>query len=541
VTRAATLAFAVLLLAICALGLNRDLWTPDEPREAAISREMLLSPSAVPTLNGTPFVEKPPLYYWTVAGVFALSGGPSVPAARAVSVVASFLTLWLVFLWGRREFSAGVGAAAALGLATSVQFAISSHWVLIDPLLMLFTTAALWAASRLVRGEASRGLLAAFYVAVILAFWTKGPIGPVLAASGVVAYAVATWSMEPLARLRPVLGTALVLAAVLAFTTLLGAESGPAALREWFWVNQVQRFDGASEAAGHIEPFYYYLYTIPVAVFPWWIPFAAALHPRTWRADGDAGGTRDKKIFLGAVSLGMALVLTASSTKRGTYLLPMLPPLFLLLAAIAVEWWQRRPAGPIRGWIWNSQRALLAAFALAPVAMVLVYLRSADALGVAFLIAVAATLAATAIYARTDARVNTLRALAASAIGVVVGLIGVAAHLAAPLKDVSPFIAWVGTQVPPATPVYVLGEFDETIRGIVPFVTNRTAVSIGPDTLETVWPDFVLVQVKEGSRPPVPSTYRLLDEHTIGYRYLALWGHRPISVSQADAPPYSSL
>ena len=37
---------------ISLLGLGRDLWTPDEPREAEIGREMLLAPSIVPTLNG---------------------------------------------------------------------------------------------------------------------------------------------------------------------------------------------------------------------------------------------------------------------------------------------------------------------------------------------------------------------------------------------------------------------------------------------------------------------------------------------------------
>ena len=56
---------ALTLLAL--LGCNRGLWTPDEPREAEISREMALAPGVIPTLNGQRFIEKPPLYYWTVA------------------------------------------------------------------------------------------------------------------------------------------------------------------------------------------------------------------------------------------------------------------------------------------------------------------------------------------------------------------------------------------------------------------------------------------------------------------------------------------
>src|ERR1051326_6100672 len=113
---------------MCLLGLQRSLWTPDEPREAEISREMLIAPGVVPTLNGQPYLEKPPLYYWIVAGVFALTGEPSAAAARSVSGFAGFLTLLLVFLWGRREFSTSVGLAAAIGLAASCQFMISTHW-----------------------------------------------------------------------------------------------------------------------------------------------------------------------------------------------------------------------------------------------------------------------------------------------------------------------------------------------------------------------------------------------------------------------------
>src|ERR1700682_5244146 len=71
--------FGLLLLAL--LGCNRGLWTPDEPREAEISREMALSPSVIPTLNGQRFIEKPPLYYWVVAAVYRLTGAASVVAA----------------------------------------------------------------------------------------------------------------------------------------------------------------------------------------------------------------------------------------------------------------------------------------------------------------------------------------------------------------------------------------------------------------------------------------------------------------------------
>ena len=47
------------------VGISNELWTPDEPRDAAIGRAMWESGDwIVPRLNGEPFLEKPPLYWW---------------------------------------------------------------------------------------------------------------------------------------------------------------------------------------------------------------------------------------------------------------------------------------------------------------------------------------------------------------------------------------------------------------------------------------------------------------------------------------------
>ena len=48
---------------------------PDEPRYARVAVEMSRSGDLVtPTLQGTPWLEKPILYYWLAAGVFTVTG-----------------------------------------------------------------------------------------------------------------------------------------------------------------------------------------------------------------------------------------------------------------------------------------------------------------------------------------------------------------------------------------------------------------------------------------------------------------------------------
>ncbi len=535
-TRRATAAAFGLLLVVSFLGVTRDLWTPDEPREAEISREMLLAPSPVPTLNGQDFLEKPPLYYWTVAGAFALTGGPSAATARAVSNIASFLTLVLVFLWGRRTFSAGVGLAAAIGLATCEQFMISAHWVLIDPMLMLFMTAATWAASDLALGRADRKSPWIFYVSLALALWTKGLIGPVLIASGLVAYCAAARSLTPIWRLKPIVGSVAMIGATGVIAALIYSHSGTAGVREWFWVNHVQRFiDPSHTGTGHDQPFYYYLSALPIAVFPWWLPFADLFRPSRWRASSAAFASRpatwrEDRVFLGALSLGMMLILSASATKRGIYLLPVLPPLSLLMAAHAAAWWQTRSGTLASSAAWWLQVACVVGFAAGPTALVLAYLRSTDTLALAYLAAIAALAVTVVVLTRRGLRPPALGALAAAALASAFGLLVVASGLGAAQKDMSPFVSWVDEQVPADAPLYVVGDVDETVLGIVPFVTGRDVTPIRTADVARLAPGWILVQDKNGGRtaPSFAPAYRRLDERNFGPgRYVALWQRAP--------------
>ena len=536
-TRTQTWLALVVLLAISFLGVARDLWTPDEPREAEIAREMWLAPTIVPRLNGERFIEKPPLYYWTVAAAYSLLGGPSPAAARAVSAVAAFGTLALVFFWGGRMFSPVVGLAAAVALATSAQFMWTSHWIVMDSLLMLFTTAAFWAAYELVLGGAGRNVLLAFYAAVLAALWTKGPIGPALVGVGLLAYAAVRRSFAALAPLRPFAGAAFVLLMTAGVAAAIASDSGWDAVREWLWVNQVERVTNPV-TTGHDQPLLYYLWTLPVAVFPWWLPFGALLRPRTWT--GEKTPWHDSKLLLGAAALGMVLLLSVPATKRGLYLMPVLPPLMLLLAAVAAEWWARSDVQRLRGAVWLGQAALVALFAAVPAGAAVAYLRIADARSVSFLMAVALLLGALVTFSLRGERATALATLATCSIASAVGLLTVAAPLAAPRKDMSPFVAWVGAQVPRTEPLYVTGEIDETLDGIVPFVTGRHAEAMAAPEIETKRPKFVLVQGKSGAQnaASLAAPYRLLGSSAVGTdRYLALWSREDEPRAGAPAVP----
>src|SRR5438132_2847151 len=89
-----------LLYGLGAYGVMND----NESLYAVMAREMLESGSfGIPTLNGVPYLEKPPLLAWLVAAVYAIAGEseltsrlvPAIAAFVLVAAVASFVGMYV--------------------------------------------------------------------------------------------------------------------------------------------------------------------------------------------------------------------------------------------------------------------------------------------------------------------------------------------------------------------------------------------------------------------------------------------------------------
>src|SRR5579872_7326412 len=118
---------------------DHELWTPDEPRAAELSREFL-EPGhswAVPTLNGEPFLEKPPLVYWTSALSMRLFG-VNAAAARLPCVLFGLATLVFTGLLGHSLYGREAGIGAILILATTSGFLLVGHHLESDSGLVCF-------------------------------------------------------------------------------------------------------------------------------------------------------------------------------------------------------------------------------------------------------------------------------------------------------------------------------------------------------------------------------------------------------------------
>ena len=116
---------------------------PDEPRYAAVAREMYLSGDYItPRLLGETWFEKPALMYWLAALGYALFGIGET-GARFPSALGATLSVFLIYWCGRRLFTRGIGFSAALILATSIGFFGLARAASMDMLLTSSLTAAL--------------------------------------------------------------------------------------------------------------------------------------------------------------------------------------------------------------------------------------------------------------------------------------------------------------------------------------------------------------------------------------------------------------
>ncbi|MEJ2745745.1 MAG: glycosyltransferase family 39 protein, partial [bacterium] len=168
------------LLLLFGAGQRHGLWGNDEPREAEMSREMYVSGDwVVPRLNGSAFLEKPPLAYWGAASVFHVMGGPSEESCRIPSafwgLIGTLAAAWLGNMLAGRT----VGLLTALILATLGEWLHITHYLIVDvPLAacVALSLALFWYGYRSVGGRKRVGYLGCA-LAISGAFMSKGMVG----------------------------------------------------------------------------------------------------------------------------------------------------------------------------------------------------------------------------------------------------------------------------------------------------------------------------------------------------------------------------
>jgi 4-amino-4-deoxy-L-arabinose transferase-like glycosyltransferase len=301
---------------------------PDEGRNAEIAREMLAGGRwSVPHFNGLPYLDKPVLLFWMIAGAFRLLGVDEA-AARLPSALAGIATIALTFDLGRMLLGWRRGLLAAVVVATSPIVLAYGRLVIFDlPLTALATAALCCLAHARLAGNARRWVPLAG-LAMGLAVLTKGPVG--------IAVPLLVWlaGAGALPGRRATAGPRLAAVAVVALVVVpwiaLVAAQEPRFLHYALVDETFLRLTSA-ERFHRSAPVWFYPETLAWALGIWGLVLAA-LAPtlvRRWRAGG-----RDGAVVAFAVRAVAALLVffTLSASKRPHYILPAIVPLALLVA-----------------------------------------------------------------------------------------------------------------------------------------------------------------------------------------------------------------
>jgi len=315
---------------------------PDEPRYAAIARAMAETHDWItPRLWGTPWFEKPVLYYW-IAGIAMRLFGVGEFAARLPSALAALLAVAAIKWTALRSYGVGTAWYSLLMLPTSVAMIGFSRAASPDMLFTGLLTAAMAVACEMLQkprpGPILRVAFGFFLGAAVLA---KGPAAVILAGGATLLWAAISRQWRaPFRFLHPLV--IVVFCATALPWYVLCALRNPDFLRVFIWQHNFQRY--LTPIFEHRQPFWFFGPIFLLGILPWlpllisWF-YDAARNPHFEKCKNSP------TLFLGCWAIFTLLFFSLSQSKLPGYILPAVPPAVLLLARCFVRQIEQKMRG----------------------------------------------------------------------------------------------------------------------------------------------------------------------------------------------------
>ncbi len=351
-----------------------------------------------PKTDGIRYIEKPPLPYWVVAGMYKLFGQNTF-ATHLPNALAMLGLTWLSWLWARRAWGDRAGLYAGMGVLTSVGCFLFTRFIIPESILALFLLAALYALISSLEDNRPLRIYWA-WACVALALLTKGLIGPVFFFGAAIPYLLLTGQWRRWRALKPVSGLLVFLAIGAPWEILCGLanpdQGHPVGnhptignvhgfFYQYFINEHVLRFFNMRYPHDYNKmPAAWYWLAHLVWIFPWslFLPAAVAaawLTRHTWlkHLRHEAGQTVDfyldhamredvatyvlrvkfraRTIWLLSLFTAWTLLFFSISTNQEYYTFPVWPPLVILIAGVMAEIEERRSignGGPVLSTAW---------------------------------------------------------------------------------------------------------------------------------------------------------------------------------------------
>lgn len=309
---------------------------PDEPVYAETPKEMFAFNEFVsPRIYGEYWYDKPPMYYWLVAGSYKIFGVTEF-AARFPSALLAVACTLAVYFFGRRLLNERAGLAGALVLATSIEFFYLGKAAVTDMTLLFCLTVSLLSFLE------KRYYLA--YIFAALATLTKGPIGLIFPGTIILFYLLATRNWSQLKTMK--IPSGLLVYALVAFPwyIMMYQIHGSAFIETFLGFHNVTRF--TSPEHPDLVVWYYYIPVLLLGFFPW----TSIMLQSMWASLTKGRQDFSVLVFLNIWAIFIFLFFSISKTKLVSYILPMFPPLAMIVGWYIDHLWTMRQQRRAYSW-----------------------------------------------------------------------------------------------------------------------------------------------------------------------------------------------
>ncbi len=321
--------WVMLVLTILTIFINLGdipLLDPDEPVYGETPKEMIMFNDYIsPRIYGEFWYDKPPMYYWLVAGAYKLLGINEF-ATRVPSALLAVICVSVVYYMTAKLFDQRTGIISGVVLATSLEFFYLAKAAVTDMTLTLFLTVSLFCFFR--------RKYYMFYLFSGLATLTKGPIG-LFPGIIVIIWLAVTHRFAEIRRMKLIQGIMVWLLVVMPWYGAMYAIHGMDFINGFIGINNILRF----ATPEHVETagWYFFIPVLLLGFFPWsslLIPaITAAVKARTTANHGILS-------FLLVWAAFIFLFFSISSTKLVTYILPMFPALAVIVGWYISSCWE---------------------------------------------------------------------------------------------------------------------------------------------------------------------------------------------------------
>lgn len=256
------------LLALMPVMILRDFTPSNELRYLSIADEALREGHLFAFTNqGEPYADKPPLYLWIIMLGKVLFGEHRMWFLALFSFLPALGILCIMDHWTRQALEERNRTTAALMLMTCGLYLGLAVFLRMDMLMCLFITLALYSFWQVQSGgENAPTHRILFPVWILLAIFTKGPIGILVPLVSTVAFLAVKHRWLDIARCWGWRSWAIIGGGCALWFAEVWLEGGSEYLNNLLFH---QTLDRAVDAFHHKEPVWYYLVSIWYSLAPW--------------------------------------------------------------------------------------------------------------------------------------------------------------------------------------------------------------------------------------------------------------------------------